>query len=120
MIHVLINFKEVSYTTVLQVGCNIPSIVLNIRNKLQQVFRMKTSACRDETLKNQPNYMRMTPQHCRTILTSFVILLPLTKYALFVNCVQKTVLEGSEVGSAGWLICMQGSDLCCGMLQCTM
>ena len=70
--------------------------------------------------KTKTNYMRMTPQRCHTILTSCVILLPLTKYALFVNCVQKTVLEGSEVGSAGWLICMQGSDLCCGMLQCTM
>ena len=29
----------------------------------KNVFWMKTSTCRDGTLKNQPNYMGMTPQH---------------------------------------------------------
>ena len=35
---------------------------------------MKTSACRDGTLKNQPNKMGMTPQHIYTIPTSCAIL----------------------------------------------
>ena len=34
------------------------------------VFWMKTSACRDGTLKNQPNKMGMTQQHIHTIPTS--------------------------------------------------
>ena len=40
----------------------------------KKVFQMKTSACRDGTLKNQPNKMGMTPQHIYTIPTSCVIL----------------------------------------------
>ena len=35
---------------------------------------MKTSTCRDGTLKNQPNKMGMTPQHIYTIPTSCAIL----------------------------------------------
>ena len=35
---------------------------------------MKTSACRDGTLKNQPNKMGTTPQHIHTIPTSCAIL----------------------------------------------
>ena len=40
----------------------------------KKVFRMKTSACRDGTLKNQPNKMGTTPQHIYTIRTSCAIL----------------------------------------------
>ena len=40
----------------------------------KKVFRMKTSTCRDETLKNQPNKMGTTPQHIHTIPTSCAIL----------------------------------------------
>ena len=40
----------------------------------KKVFRMKTSACRDGTLKNQPNKMGTTPQHIYTIPTSCAIL----------------------------------------------
>ena len=40
----------------------------------KKVFRMKTSACRDGTLKNQPNKMGTIPQHIYTIPTSCVIL----------------------------------------------
>ena len=40
----------------------------------KKVFQMKTSACRDETLKNQPNKMGTTPQHIYTIPTSCAIL----------------------------------------------
>ena len=40
----------------------------------KNVFQMKTSACRDGTLKNQPNKMGMTPQHIYTIPTSCAIL----------------------------------------------
>ena len=35
---------------------------------------MKTSACRDGTVKNQPNKMGTTPQHIHTIPTSCAIL----------------------------------------------
>ena len=38
------------------------------------VFQMKTSVCRDGTLKNQPNKMGTTPQHIHTISTSCAIL----------------------------------------------
>ena len=44
------------------------------RNKSQTVFRMKTSACRDGPLKNDPNKMGMTPQHMYTIPISCAIL----------------------------------------------
>ena len=40
----------------------------------KNVFRMKTSTCRDEMLKNQPNKMGTTPQHIHTIPTSCAIL----------------------------------------------
>ena len=40
----------------------------------KKVFQMKTSACRDGTLKNQPNKMGTTPQHIYTIPTSCAIL----------------------------------------------
>ena len=44
------------------------------RNKSQKSFLMKTSACRDGTLKNQPNKMGTTPQHFHIIPTSCAIL----------------------------------------------
>ena len=40
----------------------------------KKVFRMKTSACRDGTLKNQPNKMGTTPQYIYTIPISCAIL----------------------------------------------
>ena len=40
----------------------------------KKVFQMKTSACRDGTLKNQPNKMGTTPQHIYTIPTFCAIL----------------------------------------------
>ena len=36
----------------------------------KKVFKRKTSTCRDETLKNQPNKMGTTPQHIHAIVTS--------------------------------------------------
>ena len=51
----------------------------NSRNKSHKVFWMKTNACRDGTLKKQPNYMEMTPQHFHTIPTSCAI--QVAKYA---------------------------------------
>ena len=44
------------------------------RTSHKKVFQMKTSACRDGTLKNQPNKMETTPQHIYTIPTSRAIL----------------------------------------------
>ena len=46
---------------------------------------MKTSACRDETLKNQPNKMGMTPQHIHTIPTSCSILPTMHNKKLFTH-----------------------------------
>ena len=40
----------------------------------KNVFRMETSACRDGTVKNQPNKKGTTPQHIHTIPTSCAIL----------------------------------------------
>ena len=52
--------------------------VFNLKKQQEQVtklfFQMKTSACRDGTLENQPNKMGTTPQHIHTIPTSFAIL----------------------------------------------
>ena len=41
---------------------------LGLTLKSQQSFQLKTSTCRDGTLKNQPNkmHMGMTPQHFHT------------------------------------------------------
>ena len=44
---------------------------------------MKTSACRDGTLKNQSNKMGMTPQHFYIIPKSCVIL----PFANYVSCI---------------------------------
>ena len=46
----------------------------DIKTSHKKVFRMKTSTCRDETLKNQLNKMGTTPQHIHTIPTSCAIL----------------------------------------------
>ena len=55
---------------------------------------MKTSTCRDGTLKNQPNKMGTTPQHFHTIPTSCASL-------PCVSSVHRRVIEGSGLGSAG-------------------
>ena len=67
----------------LSLAC-LSSLLLHLKNHKQKkkaagtshkkVFRMKTSACRDGTLKNQPNKMGTTPQHIYTIPTSCAIL----------------------------------------------
>jgi len=90
----------------------------------KKVFLHEKSACRDGSLKNQPNYMGMTPQHFHTIPTSCTILPPLTQIILcylFVSCVQRKVVEGSGVGSGGCVVHfdVHGSELCCGLLQCS-
>ena len=70
--------------------CNNSNIESN-----KKVFQMKTSACRDGTLKNQPNKMGTTPQHIHTIPTSCAILPTML-------CVW--VVEGSEEGSTGCVV----------------
>ena len=66
----------------LSLAC-LSSLLLLLKNHKQKkaagtshkkVFQMKTSACRDGTLKNQPNKMGTTPQHIYTIPTSCAIL----------------------------------------------
>ena len=46
----------------------------NKANKSQKSFHLKTSTCRDGTLKNQPNKIATTPQYFYTIPTSCAIL----------------------------------------------
>ena len=46
----------------------------NKANKQQKRFQLKTSTCRDGTLKNQPNKIGTTPQYFYTIPTSCAIL----------------------------------------------
>ena len=54
---------------------------------------MKTSACRDGTLKNQPKKMGMTPQSIHTIPISCAILL--TMLVVCIGGLWKAVGEGS-------------------------
>ena len=58
---------------------------------------MKTSACRDGILKNQPNKMGMAPQYFHKIPTSCAILptMPCVCY------VHRRVVESNGVGIAG-------------------
>ena len=55
------------------------------KNSRKKVFGMKTSACRDETLKNQPNKMGTTRQHIHTIPTSCAILPTMLTKKLFTH-----------------------------------
>ena len=48
----------------------------------KNVFRMKTSGCRDGTLKTQPNKMGTIPQHIHTIPTHCAILRTMHNYKL--------------------------------------
>ena len=77
----------------------------NVINKTTGIrYNMTSQKCRDGSLKNQPNWMGMTPQHFHTILTSCAILPPLTQiWFVFVSCVQR-VVEGSGVGSGGRVV----------------
>ena len=65
---------------------------------------MKTSACRNETLKKPT---KLDGNETTTLLhhpTSCAILPPLTQICfVFVSCVQRRVVEGSGVGSAIWV-----------------
>ena len=51
---------------------------------------MKTSACRDGTLKNQAHKMGLTPQHFHTSSTSCLLLV----------CVYRRAVEGTGLDSA--------------------
>ena len=63
---------------------------------------MKTSACRDGTLKNQPNKMGTTPQHIYTIP---IHLVPFCQLCfVFASCVHSRVVEDSWKGIAGCLV----------------
>ena len=61
---------------------------------------MKTSACRDGTLKNQPNKIGTTPQHIHTIPSSCAILPTM----LCVCCMRRRFVEGSGEGIAGRVV----------------
>ena len=59
-----------------------------------------------EALKtNQSKWESMTPQHFHTISTSSAILPPLTQICyVFASCVQRRAVEGSGVGSGGYVV----------------
>ena len=69
--------------------------------KSQKSFPNEKSACRDGTLKNQPNKMGTTPQHIHTIL-HLVAFCQLC--FVFVSCVHRRVVEGSGEGIAGCVV----------------
>ena len=64
---------------------------------------MKTSACRDGTLKNQPNKMETTLQHIYTIPTSCAIL-PTMLCVLLVVCIAGLWKAYSWEGIAGCVV----------------
>ena len=118
--------KNFQYSNAWSLQCKQPTCQLQMSSscfhmyshKSQKSFPSWKSACRDGSLKNQPNYMGMTPQHFHTIPTSCTILPPLTQIILcylFVSCVQRKVVEGSGVGSGGCVVHfdVHGSELCC-------
>ena len=77
-------------------GCN------RIYTSHKKFSFIKTSACRDGSLKNLPNKMGMTPQHFHTIPTSCAILPPLTQiWSVLVMCREGLV---SGVGSGGCVV----------------
>ena len=84
----------------------------------KNVFWMKTSACRDATLKNQPNEMGTTPQHIHTIPTSCAIC---QLCFVFVSCMHRRVVEGSGEGSARCImhVDVYGECVMLWWLQCS-
>ena len=50
--------------------------------QVTNIFWMETSACSDETLKNQPNKIKMTPQHFYSVATFCAILHIMPYYTL--------------------------------------
>ena len=74
----------------------------------KKVFWMKTSACRDGTLKNQSNKIGTTPQHIYIIPTSCAIL---PTMLCVVSCGDSRVVEGS------WGYCWVCSACWCDNLQ---
>ena len=82
----------------------------------KKVFRMKTSACRDGTLKNQPNKMGTTLQH----ITPSLHLVPFCQLCfMFVSCVHSRVVKGSWEDIAGCIVHVDvhGECVCCGWMQ---
>ena len=80
-------------------------------------MKMKTSACRDGTLKNQPK--KMQERHHNTFTPS-VHLVPFCQlYFVLVSCVHSRVMEGSWEGIAVWEVHVDvhGECVCCGWMQ---
>ena len=76
---------------------------------------MKTSICRDGTVKNQPNKMGTT-------FTPSLHLLPFCQLCfVLVNCVHSRVVEGSWEGITGCVVHVDahGECACCGWMQCS-
>ena len=74
----------------------------------KKVFSMKTSTCRDGTLKNQPNKIGTTPQYFYTIPTSCAIL-P-TMHCVCYLCAQKGCLGHGSLWNEQYWVC---SARCC-------
>ena len=74
----------------------------------KKVFSMKTSTCRDGTLKNQPNKIGTTPQYFYTIPTSCAVL-P-TMHCVCYLCAQKGCLGHGSLWNEQYWVC---SARCC-------
>ena len=82
--------------------------VIYIKTSHKKVFSMKTSTCRDGTLKNQPNKIGTTPQYFYTIPTSCAIL-P-TMHCVCYLCAQKGCLGHGSLWNEQCWVC---SARCC-------
>ena len=84
---------------------------------------MKTSACRDGTLKNQPNKMGTTPQHIHTIPTSCAILptmlcvcdlfLLVFFFLVFLEIIREKRGGKGRRGEDAWSVKYESIELCC-------
>ena len=81
---------------------------VDILTSHKKVFSMKTSTCRDGTLKNQPNKIGTTPQYFYTIPTSCAIL-P-TMHCVCYLCAQKGCLGHGSLWNEQYWVC---SARCC-------
>ena len=76
---------------------------MQILTSHKKVFSMKTSTCRDGTLKNQPNKIGTTPQYFYTIPTSCAIL-P-TMHCVCYLCAQKGCLGHGSLWNEQYWVC---------------
>ena len=93
MFYFHIQLCKLEYSCTQRANLHLGMVLVRICKSHKKVFRMKTSACRDGTLKNQPNKMGTTPQHIYTIPTSCAIC---QLCSVLVSRVNRRVVEAVE------------------------